>query len=89
MHNKGFKGRSMKSMGDLKSNSTLAYIFVHTWVYALLAGSIGLFAILAMIMYYSRKIDWYGAAKAPDSDDEPEMNTKGYNYMPNEQPEQE
>jgi inner membrane protein len=26
--------------------------------YALLVGSIGLFAILAAVMYFSRKIDW-------------------------------
>jgi len=26
--------------------------------YALLAGSIGLFFILAAVMYFSRKIDW-------------------------------
>lgn len=29
---------------------------------ALLFGSIGLFILLAVIMYYSRKIDWYGEA---------------------------
>jgi inner membrane protein len=27
--------------------------------YALLMGSIGLFFVLAIIMYLSRKIDWY------------------------------
>ncbi len=30
--------------------------------YALLLGSIGLFAILAVVMYFSRRINWYGAA---------------------------
>jgi len=28
--------------------------------YALLTGSVGLFAILAAVMYISRNIDWYG-----------------------------
>lgn len=42
-----------------------AYIFVLIQLqdFALLFGSIGLFAILAIIMFYSRKIDWYGTLK--------------------------
>lgn len=46
--------------------SLYAYIFILIQLqdYALLFGSIGLFAILAVIMFYSRKIDWYGAGKA-------------------------
>jgi inner membrane protein len=41
------------------------YIFVLIQLedYALLFGSIGLFVILAAIMYYSRKIDWYSTSK--------------------------
>lgn len=39
------------------------YLFVYTILqledYALLAGSIGLFIILSVVMYLSRKIDWY------------------------------
>ncbi|HON21362.1 MAG TPA: inner membrane CreD family protein, partial [Bacteroidales bacterium] len=27
--------------------------------YALLIGSIGVFVILGLVMYFSRKIDWY------------------------------
>lgn len=34
------------------------YIIIQMEDYALLAGSIGLFAILGLVMYYSRKIDW-------------------------------
>jgi inner membrane protein len=41
----------------------ILYAFIFTIIqledYALLMGSIGLFVALAMIMYYSRKIDWY------------------------------
>ena len=36
------------------------YILIQLEDYALLFGSIGLFVILAVIMYFSRKIDWYG-----------------------------
>jgi len=41
---------------------TALYAFIYTIIqlenYALLVGSIGLFAILAAVMYFSRKIDW-------------------------------
>lgn len=42
-----------------------AYIFVLIQLqdFALLFGSIGLFVILAIIMFYSRKIDWYGTLR--------------------------
>lgn len=39
------------------------YILIQLEDYALLFGSIGLFLILAVIMYFSRKIDWYGAGR--------------------------
>jgi len=43
-------------------NLILLYSFIFTIIqlqdYALLMGSFGLFIILAMVMYYSRKIDW-------------------------------
>ncbi|MBX2905893.1 MAG: inner membrane CreD family protein [Taibaiella sp.] len=35
------------------------FILIQLQDYALLFGSIGLFVILAVIMYFSRKIDWY------------------------------
>lgn len=44
---------------------TLLYSFIFVLIQlqdkALLFGSIGLFVVLAIIMYYSRKIEWYGA----------------------------
>lgn len=48
-----------------------AFIFIILQLqdYALLMGSIGLFLILAITMYYSRKIDWYNLSpkdKAPE-----------------------
>ena len=45
----------------------LLYGFIYTILqledYALLMGSIGLFIVLAIIMFLSRKIDWYAIAK--------------------------
>ena len=42
---------------------TLLYAFIFVIIqlqdYALLIGSIGVFVILGLVMYYSRKIDWY------------------------------
>jgi inner membrane protein len=34
------------------------FVIIQLEDYALLVGSIGLFAILAAVMYFSRKIDW-------------------------------
>jgi inner membrane protein len=43
---------------------TLAYIFIFILIQledtGLLVGSIGLFIVLGLVMYASRKIDWYG-----------------------------
>jgi inner membrane protein len=48
---------------------TLLYTFIFVLVRledtALLVGSIGLFFILAIAMYLSRKIDWYGTKQQP------------------------
>jgi inner membrane protein len=49
---------------------TYIFVLIQSEDYALLFGSIGLFAIIAILMYYSRRIDWYGTsrdvAKEPD-----------------------
>jgi inner membrane protein len=42
----------------LSSLYTFLYVIIQLENYALLVGSIGLFAILAAVMYFSRKIDW-------------------------------
>ncbi|MFT4094485.1 MAG: cell envelope integrity protein CreD [Niabella sp.] len=39
---------------------TYIFILIQLQDYALLFGSIGLFLIIAVLMYFSRKIDWYG-----------------------------
>lgn len=43
---------------SLTSLYTFLYVIIQLENYALLVGSIGLFAILAAVMYFSRKIDW-------------------------------
>ena len=39
---------------------TFIYVLIQMQDNALLFGSIGLFVLLALAMYLSRKIDWYG-----------------------------
>lgn len=48
-----------------------AYLFmlIQLKEYALISGSIGLFVVLAVIMYFSRKIDWYGTNKQMESNE--------------------
>jgi inner membrane protein len=41
------------------------YVLLMNEDYALLIGSIGLFAILATIMFATRRVDWYGASARP------------------------
>ncbi len=38
---------------------TFIFVVIQLQDYALLIGSIGIFIILALVMYYSRKIDWF------------------------------
>jgi inner membrane protein len=40
---------------------TYIYVLIQLQDYALLFGSIGLFIIIAVLMYFSRKIDWYNS----------------------------
>jgi inner membrane protein len=59
--------RNWKAAGIFSTVLSLLYIFIFVLVRledtALLIGSIGLFLILAIAMYFSRKIDWYGEGK--------------------------
>lgn len=45
--------------GLLLALYTYIYVLIQLETLALLAGSLGLFVILAMIMYFSKKIDWF------------------------------
>ena len=55
--------KSTKLTGFIMGLLTILYIFIFVIIqledFALLIGSIGVFIILALIMYFSRKIDWY------------------------------
>lgn len=44
---------------------TFIYVLIQMQDNALLFGSIGLFVLLALAMYLSRKIDWYGIDRKP------------------------
>lgn len=43
----------------LASSFTFVFILLQLESFALLAGSIGLFAVLAVVMFFTRKINWY------------------------------
>ena len=53
---------------------TILYTFIFTIIqiqdYALLIGSVGVFTILAFVMYFSRKIDWYNIKIGSDEETE-------------------
>ena len=42
---------------------TFLFVILQQEDYALLFGSLGLFAVLALVMYLTRKIDWYAVGK--------------------------
>ncbi|HEY1283837.1 MAG TPA: cell envelope integrity protein CreD [Steroidobacteraceae bacterium] len=46
----------------------LLYLLVTSEDYALLAGSLALFAILATVMVLTRRLDWYGSGASPAED---------------------
>lgn len=64
----GWYVRNMFSSGKLAFLFTLALTALYGYIffliqledYALLFGSIGIFVILALLMYGTRKVDWYG-----------------------------
>lgn len=47
---------------------TFIFVIIQLQDYALLIGSIGLFIILGLVMYFSRKIDWYNLNLAEKQD---------------------
>jgi inner membrane protein len=53
--------------GFLAGLYTFIYILIQLEDTALLAGSIGLFLLVAVAMHFSKKIDWYGT-KAQESE---------------------
>ena len=43
------------------------YVILQMQDYALLVGSVGLFVILAVVMYLTRRIDWFSVGKTPQT----------------------
>lgn len=62
--------KSLRLTGVLTGILFIIYIFIFTIIqledYSLLFGSVGLFLVLALVMYISRKIDWYSAGFKKD-----------------------
>ena len=58
--------------GLISSVLFILYTFIFTIIqledYALLIGSLGIFIVLAIVMYFSRKIDWYAISIGPQND---------------------
>lgn len=56
-----FKGKGFKWLGGLMMATMYSYLFIvlQSEDYALLLGAIGLFAILAVVMWLTRKVQWY------------------------------
>lgn len=46
---------------------TYIFLIIQSEDYALLFGSIGLFGIMAVIMYFSRKVDWYAVSRQTEN----------------------
>jgi len=51
------------SAGILGATYALLYLLVTSENYALLAGAIALFALLATVMVLTRRVDWYEAER--------------------------
>ncbi|MFA6261710.1 MAG: cell envelope integrity protein CreD [Bacteroidia bacterium] len=51
---------TLLTTGILTILYTFIFVIIQLQDYALLIGSIGIFIILGLVMYFSRKIDWYG-----------------------------
>lgn len=49
---------------------TFIFVIMQLQDYALLIGSIGIFIILALVMYFSRKIDWYNLSGLEKTENE-------------------
>ncbi|MEM9689136.1 MAG: cell envelope integrity protein CreD [Pseudomonadota bacterium] len=57
------RSKAMIMIGILSALYVFLYMTLNAETYALLAGSIGLWVVLAAIMYLTRRIDWYAVGK--------------------------
>ena len=67
----GGKSTTLATAGTLMALYGFLYVLLQNEDYALLIGSIGLFAIMAAVMYLTRKIDWYGLETKVEAGPEP------------------
>jgi inner membrane protein len=66
------RARAVGTAGALAALYGYLYVLLQAEDYALLLGSLGLFLILALVMYVTRRIDWYA----------PRLSTKAVNPAP-------
>ena len=68
-------GHAVHSTAVVGSILTVLYAFMYVILqledYALLLGSVGLFGILAFVMYLTRKLDWFAVLKNEKGQIEP------------------
>jgi inner membrane protein len=56
-------GAGAAAAGIFAATYALLYLLVTSESYALLAGSLALFALLTTVMLLTRKVDWYAAGR--------------------------
>ena len=64
----GSRRRALLMAGILLVLYSYLYMTLQAESFAMLAGSIGLWVILALIMYLTRRIDWYGSQEDDEAD---------------------
>jgi inner membrane protein len=64
------RGRALLMLGILSLLYGFLYLTLQAETYAMLAGSIGLWSSLALIMYLTRRIDWYLIGQRRESQQE-------------------
>jgi len=80
-------GRMAATIGSLM---TFLYGFLYVTLqledYALLIGSIGMFVVLGVVMYLTRKIDWYAISPTRDTGKEVEQTEHMFEFEESAQP---
>jgi inner membrane protein len=60
--------RALAIAGMLVALYAFLFVLLHVQDYALLVGSVGLFLVLALLMYATRNVDWYRVGRPAPSD---------------------
>lgn len=64
----GGVGRFLLALALFSGLYGLIYVLMRLEDYALLVGAVASFAAIALVMYFTRRIDWYGARQVPASE---------------------